>query len=328
MSQYGSSASKSGVGAMYGQEPMWQKCHPAGFMSKKFTTIQQNYAVHKLETLAILEALLKWEDKLIGYHIHIITDHKALEFFKTQINPSPRQQQWMDYMSCFDFDITYVKGELNKVADCLSCYFESNTPDETHETHKYVWANALIDPLGEDLPIPHPHELKEWVIEICAVCSTELRWSHRLVEQQETWDLKAQAMAEAIAPPSRRNSEPPPSIYTGDGQPTPDINEDTTLTDALFYRTPESAPTAMGDDEFLNTVKREYEQDTLFTIMLKQPDEHKGFTMCDSLIWCTNICGDEVLCIPWNPKVITIVMNQAHTTLGHFSDQCTAEYLQ
>jgi len=54
-------------------------------MSKKFTTAQQNYAVHELETLAILEALMKWKDKLIGYDICIITDHKALEFFKTQI---------------------------------------------------------------------------------------------------------------------------------------------------------------------------------------------------------------------------------------------------
>jgi hypothetical protein len=35
-------------------------------MSKKFTYAQQHYAVHKLETLAILEALQKWEDKLIG----------------------------------------------------------------------------------------------------------------------------------------------------------------------------------------------------------------------------------------------------------------------
>ena len=69
---------------MYGQGSTWQTCQPAGFMSKKFTTAQQNYAIHKLETLAILEALMKWEDKLIGYDIRIITDHKALEFFKTQ----------------------------------------------------------------------------------------------------------------------------------------------------------------------------------------------------------------------------------------------------
>ena len=83
--------SKSGVDAMYGQGPSWQICRPAGFMSKKFTAAQKNYAVHELETLAILEALLRWEDKLIGYHVHVITDHKALEFFKTQINLSPCQ---------------------------------------------------------------------------------------------------------------------------------------------------------------------------------------------------------------------------------------------
>jgi len=115
-------ASKTGIGAMYGQGPTWATCRPAGFMSKKFTSAQQHYAVHELETLAILEALTKWEDKLLGRKIHIITDHKALEFFKTQSRLSNRQFRWIDYMSRFDFDITYVKGEYNKVADCLSRY--------------------------------------------------------------------------------------------------------------------------------------------------------------------------------------------------------------
>ena len=91
--------SKTGVGAMYGQGPSWQKCWPTGFMSKKFMTAQQHYAVHELETLAILEALQCWEDKLVGYRIHVIMDHKALEFFKTQLSLSPHQRQWIDYMS-------------------------------------------------------------------------------------------------------------------------------------------------------------------------------------------------------------------------------------
>jgi hypothetical protein len=80
--------SRTGVGVMYGQRPSWQQCRPAGFMSKKFTTAQHNYTVHELEALAILEALQKWEDKLIWYKVHIITDHKALEFFTTQVNLS------------------------------------------------------------------------------------------------------------------------------------------------------------------------------------------------------------------------------------------------
>ena len=89
-------------------------------MSKKFTTAQQNYTVHELEMLAILEALLKWEDKLMGCELHIITDHKALEFFKTQSSLTNCQRRWMDYLSRFTFNMTYIKGDLNKVADCLS----------------------------------------------------------------------------------------------------------------------------------------------------------------------------------------------------------------
>jgi len=123
---------------MYGQGLTWQNCCPAGFMSKKFTTAQQNYAVHELETLAILEALMKWEDKLIEYDIRIITNHKALEFFKTQITLMAQQRRWMDYMSRFTFDITYIKGELNKVADCLSRYYESDTIQDVHMYDEYV----------------------------------------------------------------------------------------------------------------------------------------------------------------------------------------------
>jgi len=134
--------SKSGVGAMYGQGPTWKNCHPAGFMSKKFTTAQQNYAVHKLETLAILEALLKWEDKLIRYDIHIITDHKALEFFKTQSTLTALQRRWMDFLLKFKFDITYIKGDLNKVADCLSRYYENDTIEDVHMFDEYVRADT------------------------------------------------------------------------------------------------------------------------------------------------------------------------------------------
>ena len=68
-------------------------------MSKKFTAAQHNYRVFEMETIAILEALLKWEDKLIGNKIHVVTDHRALEFFKTQWRLSNRQMRWMEYLS-------------------------------------------------------------------------------------------------------------------------------------------------------------------------------------------------------------------------------------
>ena len=100
--------------------------------------VQQNFAVHELKTLAILEALIKWEDKLIGYNIHIITNHKALKFFKTQITLTVWQCCWMNYMSRFTFDITYIKGEFNKVTDCLSRYYKSDTIQDVHMYDEYV----------------------------------------------------------------------------------------------------------------------------------------------------------------------------------------------
>src|SRR6266436_9412464 len=107
-------------------------------MSKKFTSAQHSYRVFEMETIAILEALLKWEDKLLGNRIHNVTNHRALEFFKTQRRLSSRQMRWMEYLSRFDFDIQYVKGVTNKVADSLSRYYQSDTSEDEHSPYDFV----------------------------------------------------------------------------------------------------------------------------------------------------------------------------------------------
>ena len=84
-------ASPYGVGALYGQGKDWRTCRPAGFLSKKFSNAQWHYYTWEQEALAIVEALLKWEDKLLGYRIRIVTDHQALMFFETKQTLTPRQ---------------------------------------------------------------------------------------------------------------------------------------------------------------------------------------------------------------------------------------------
>jgi Holliday junction resolvase-like predicted endonuclease len=142
----------SGIGAMYGQGETWQTCRPAGFMSKKFTAAQMNYCVFEMETIAILEVLLKWEDKLLGRKIFVVTDHKVLEFFKTQRCLNSRQSRWMEFLARFDLDIRYIKGEMNLVADALSRYFENDHWEESHNQLQYVMADVRLDLEGEDLP--------------------------------------------------------------------------------------------------------------------------------------------------------------------------------
>ena len=91
--------SKAGVGAVYRQGPDWKTCRPAGFMSKKFRNAQQHYQTHKHEMITVLEALMKWEDKLLGHKSTLVTDHKGLEYFETQKNLSDRQVQWWEFLS-------------------------------------------------------------------------------------------------------------------------------------------------------------------------------------------------------------------------------------
>ena len=54
--------------------------------------------MHEHETLAVLEALMKWEDKLLGRKFKVVTNHKGLEYFKTQ----PNLIKWLRYWKYSD----------------------------------------------------------------------------------------------------------------------------------------------------------------------------------------------------------------------------------
>ncbi|KAJ3015068.1 hypothetical protein NUW54_g1142 [Trametes sanguinea] len=132
-----------GIGAVYGQGPDWQTCRPVGFMSKKFTSAQRAYRTYKQEALAILEALLKWEDKLLCRKIHIVTDHHTLKFIEGITHPSNRQIRWFEYLARFDKSIKYIPGHLNKVADCLSRYYEDEPPDKVVPEYNRAHTEAI-----------------------------------------------------------------------------------------------------------------------------------------------------------------------------------------
>ncbi|KAE8245561.1 hypothetical protein A4X06_0g5596 [Tilletia controversa] len=146
-------ASTSGVGALYGQGPSWQAMRPAGFHSRKFNSAQMNYRTHEQELLAVLEALMKWEDQLLGREFVIITDHRSLEYLQTQRTLSGRQVRWLEYLSKFTYKIRYVAGETNVVADYLSRFWED--PAVPTQAHDFVNADARLDQDSDDAPHPY-----------------------------------------------------------------------------------------------------------------------------------------------------------------------------
>ena len=313
-------ASVYGVGAMYGQGPTWQTCRPAGFMSKKFTDAQRNYRVFEQETLAILEALLKWEDKLIGYRVHVVTDHQALEFFKTQLRLSSRQTRWMEYLSRFDFDIRYVKGNSNKVADALSRYYEHDSWADVPELHDYVNADVRLDPEHDDLPWDRFQEVKDKVIENRVHCTNNAKLQVELAALRERLEDRDVIAAEMAAVQNKEEKqEAPPSIVGDD----PTIFESRAKGENLHER-------MTIKDSFDKDVREGYQSDTVFRKILVRPESHPNFTVKDEFVWTTNRGGENVLCIPSSTsKGSTLygrIIDQAHTIVGHFGPQKTADY--
>ena len=57
---------------------------------------------------------------MVGNRFRVRTDHNSLKFFLEQTQLQERQQKWINKIQAYDFDIEYVKGKNNVVADALS----------------------------------------------------------------------------------------------------------------------------------------------------------------------------------------------------------------
>jgi hypothetical protein len=74
------------------------KADIVAFWSGKFNSAQQNYSVHKLELLKIVELLWQFRHLLQGIKFWVYTDHKGLEWIMSQKKLSLRQAGWLEVL--------------------------------------------------------------------------------------------------------------------------------------------------------------------------------------------------------------------------------------
>jgi RNase H-like domain found in reverse transcriptase len=284
-------------------------CRPAGFLSKKFSVAQQHCRTHEHETIAMLKALMKREDKLLGLKFTLVTDHKGLKYFQTQKNLSDRQVRWWEFLSRFNFTIMHVDGIDNKVANCLSRYYENDMGDESNPEPIYVNADAILDPEGELLPTDRYMDLKTAVTRQ-SNCLAEKKEA-RIVESEEMND-NAQCVLPEETPPSNDND---------------DITVTAASSDGMTSRT--KAESSMDIPKILHDA---YHKDTMFSKIMVHLDAHKKFGIRDGLIWTKNQLWCDIVCVPWNVfhggrSMIEIIIDHAHQTVGHYSQLKTSNYI-
>ena len=117
----------TGISGLISQGKDWKTAKIAAFYSAKLNPAQQNYPVHEIEMFAGVETMLRHINILQGVKFKWLTDHKGLMYLLNQKNLSSRQARWLEKISSFTFDVVYIAGSENVVADALSRIYSNDS---------------------------------------------------------------------------------------------------------------------------------------------------------------------------------------------------------
>jgi hypothetical protein len=135
-------ASDFALGSVLSQTKDDGRLHPVAFHSRKFEPAEINYENHDKELLAILDSFQQWRQFLEGSAEQIIVynDHKNLTYLQSARVLNCRQARWAQYLSHFDFVITYRPDMQQGKADTLSrsSYMELRPGEVAFESRKKI----------------------------------------------------------------------------------------------------------------------------------------------------------------------------------------------
>ncbi|GKC47039.1 ty3-gypsy retrotransposon protein [Tanacetum coccineum] len=104
-------------------------------------------ATYQKELFAIVEAIYKWRQYLVGRQFIVRTDHKSIKELMQQVIQTSLQQKYVRKLMGFDFVIEYKPGASNQATVALSCVFgeeeENKALEELRELHQRMDCGEL-----------------------------------------------------------------------------------------------------------------------------------------------------------------------------------------
>lgn len=150
-------ASEIGLGGMLSQVQNGKEV-PVAYASHTLSPTQRNYSTGEKEALACLWACEHWEKYLLGRFFILRTDHSPLVTLltkNTSLRQSAKFSRWLIRLSIFDYEVEYMKGENNKIADFLSRSPMKNCFDEILEEDSSIFLRNSF--LEENISISNIH---------------------------------------------------------------------------------------------------------------------------------------------------------------------------
>jgi hypothetical protein len=336
---------------------------PLQFYSAKLNPAQQNYPVHEIEMLAGVETMLRHTDILQGTQFKWLTDHKGLTYLLNQKNLSGRQARWLEKIISFTFEVVYIAGSENIVADALSRMYANDAVGTQRARSEYTYHDVVdedvlfVGLVTEELPV---------------LAGMEARIETRRGTRIRQPSSKALMAEEAITPAesSQQFAAPVKDRFVLKGPRDPEERKEggsteSTPDNAEFIATADSA--GVADDagaadfeqtsaaelpehngpsttllnivsqsldglDLISELRGRYGQDPAFRAILDRPADFRNFEVEEHLVYLIKGPGKKVLCIP---KILIqgrsareLVISEAHSMLAHLGASKTLDYLR
>jgi transposase InsO family protein len=160
-------ASNVALGAALCQEADDGTLRPICLWSRKLTPTERNYSATEREALAIVYFVDKFKYYLLGRRFLLRTDHRALVHILRGAANNSKLARWALRLQEFNFDVAYLKGRENVLADAMSRMLVDSSPVEewnAGERGQYLrwrWSGADEEVIVPARPVVLPVAVEE-----------------------------------------------------------------------------------------------------------------------------------------------------------------------
>jgi hypothetical protein len=155
----------------------------------------------------------------------------------------------------------------------------------------------------------------------------ELSWERLCEVKFKGQSATLAKLAVAEDQPQQRTIDSTPATDTS--QPN-EVNQDLTINESRAHGK-NLCKRMKQNNSFVQALQDNYPEDPLFSKILERPKDHPAFRQHNGLIWTRNVNKEWVVCLPRGrvdrQMIRGLVIDQAHTVLGHFRAQRTADYI-
>ena len=325
----------TGILGLVSQGGDWKTAKVAAFYSAKLNPAQQNYLVHEIEMLAGVETMLRHIDILQGIKFRWLTDHKGLIYLLNQKNLSGRQARWLEKISSFVFEVVYIVGSENVVADALSHIYSNDSAGTVRARSEFSYHDVSDD---DTTAGDHLSAIEDLPVLAGIEAQVATRWGSR-----DTWPSQKAVMAASSSQPELMSQEftakmrghfvlkgPRPLEEPTEGGRSTDDREQGTKTTSTG--TPLNVVSqSLLEIDLLAELQGKYDSDPTFQPIIAKPKDFHNFEVDGQLIYLKQQAG-RVLCIPKivinGRNIRELVISEAHSILAHLGASKMLDYLK